>query len=124
MKITLKSFQLVPAINFLSSLSLKGKESRARMKLINKLNDKRSEVLDELNLIEHENGSTEYESETTEILNEYVTIDLTEYDDKMAVLADALENYDGELSGKDAGAHDLLLDVLDSAIEPQMQEVG
>lgn len=124
MKITLKSFQLVPSINFLSGLSLKGKQSRARMKLMNKLDEKRAEIVGDINAIEHEKGSSQHDSETSEILNEYVTIDLTEYDDKMAVLTDALENYDGEISGKDASAHDLLLDALESAIEPQMQEVG
>lgn len=110
MKIKLKNFQLVPAINFLSDISLNGKASRARMKLITKLNSKREEMAEEIKLIDHSQGSAQYDTEATEILYETTIIDLTEYANKMRTLADALENYEGELSGKNAGAHDLLLD--------------
>lgn len=118
MKITLKNFQIVPAINFLSEVSLKGgKASRARMKLINKLDGKRAEFAEEVNSIKHEEDSMEYQEESLEIFNETSTIDLTEYADKMEILFTALEDYEGTLSGQEAGVHDLILDKLEPVIE-------
>lgn len=134
-----KNSEFVNVANFLVSIPLKTKASRARTSLINKLSLKNEEYRkfqkdllekyaqkDEAGeLIQDENGSYPWVKETkdeavealTELNNEEVYINIEEYRPNMKILGLALEDLDIELSGQEAAAYDLLMDQLEEESE-------
>lgn len=136
MKITIKNSLLVPCINLLQGMKLKGKASRARTKLVNLFINAVNELsnselalikdygeLDESgNPIKLENGSykikpdvlAEFNAEHLALLNENAEVEGPTYEDHLKDCLDFLNNYDGELAGTDAQAYDALLDALES----------
>ncbi|NHI99015.1 DUF1617 family protein [Lactococcus garvieae] len=134
-----KNSEFVNVANFLVSIPLKTKASRARTSLVNKLSLKNEEYRkfqkdllekyaqkDEAGeLIQDENGSYPWVKETkdeavealTELNNEEVYINIEEYRPNMKILGLALEDLDIELSGQEAAAYDLLMDQLEEESE-------
>ncbi|WP_347962762.1 DUF1617 family protein [Lactococcus formosensis] len=130
-----KNNELVNVANFLVSIPLKSKASRARTALVQKLSLKNEELQkfrDELlqkyaqkdeagELIQDENGiypwikETEDEARETliELHNEEVYINIEEYRPNMKILSLALDDLDIELSGQEAVVYDLLMDQLE-----------
>lgn len=133
--ITFKNMELQPVINFLQSLKLANKTSRARTRLVTKLSEKlenlvsdQKELLEkygqrdnEGNLIRDGNNaylwnpddSVEANKASIELNNEEVSIDLSEYKAAMKILTTALDNYSMELSEVDANIYNLLMDKLE-----------
>lgn len=127
---------LVPCINLLQNMKLRGSASRARTKLVNLMLTTINELsnselalikeygeLDESgNPIKSENGSykikpdvlAEFNAEHLVLLNENAEIAGPTYEGHLKDCLDFLNNYDGELSGTDAQAYDALLDALES----------
>ena len=134
----LQNFRLVDLLEFLEKAELKPRASRVRTKLAKLLYDKIGELQgDELALLEKfgkkgddgklvENDGTytlveataaEYHQEKRTLVEETASINVDELIDKLAVLIDELENSDVRVSGKDAEALALLLDLLEEKVK-------
>jgi hypothetical protein len=133
-----KNYQLVGLVEFLEKAELKPKASRVRTKL-NKLFYAKIQDLqgDEMALLEKfgkkdesgklvENQGTyslveataaEYHQEKRTLLDETASVNVDELRDNFGVLMEELENSEVRLSGKDAEALDLLLDVLEEEVQ-------
>ena len=133
-----KNHQLVDVVEFLEKAELKPKPSRVRTKL-NKLFYAKIQDLqgDEMALLDKfgekdENGrlienqgtytlipetAAEYHEEKRTLLEETASVNADELRDKLSTLIEELENSDVKLSGKDAEALDLLLDVLEAEVK-------
>lgn len=133
----IKNYQLVDVIEFLDKVELLPKASRVRTKLNKLLYAKISDLQsDEMALLEKfgekdENGkliendgaytlikatANEYYREKQVLLEESASVNVDELTDKLSVLIKELESSDNKLSGKDAEALDLLLDLLEEEI--------
>ena len=132
----MKNSLLVPSVNFLQNMKLRGSASRARTKLVNLMLTTVNELsqselalikeygeLDESgNPIKLENGSykikpdvlAEFNAEHLVLLNENAEVEGPTYEDHLKDCLDFLNNYEGELAGTDAQAYDALLDALES----------
>lgn len=135
MKLTINNRLLVPTINLLQELKLKGKASRARTKLANLLIKSVDELSNsELELIKEygeldesgepiklENGNykikpdvlAEFNAEHLALLNENAEAEGPTYEGHLEDCIKFLNDYDGELNGEDAIAYDALLDALE-----------
>lgn len=126
MNIRMKNRHLPYTIEFLDKLQLTGKVSRARRKLIQKMQEKFKEIQedyqDAFNAKSEDDKVTDIEvernkkKEEVEFLEELAVINLSEYQDHILLLAQTLDNYPHEISGADAEMHDLILDQLEEAI--------
>lgn len=122
MNIRFKNRHIPYTIEFLNKIQLTGKVSRARRKLIQKLQGKFQEIQEDYQSAFEvgENEDIEEErkrkKEENEFLEEVSSVNLSEYQDQLILLAQTLDNYPHELSGADAEMHDLLLDQLEEAI--------
>lgn len=134
-----KNNELVNVANFLVSIPLKSKASRARTALVQKLSLKNDEFRkfqkellekyaqkdDSGELIQDENGSYPWIKETkaeavealTELNHEEVYINIEEYLPNMKLLSLALDDLDVALSGQEAVAYNLLMDQLEEESE-------
>lgn len=134
-----KNNELVNVANFLVSIPLKSKASRARTALVQKLSLKNDEFRkfqkellekyaqkdDSGELIQDENGSYPWIQETKaeavealiELNNEEVYINIEEYRPNMKLLSLALDDLDVALSGQEAVAYNLLMDQLEEGSE-------
>lgn len=144
MKVMLiKNKLVVPTINFLNEMKLKGAQSRVRSKVIRKLMTicedmqiQEKELGEEFaqrdkegNLVQAEdtNGYVveptkrlEYVSEYAKLMNEDVELQLE--DATLLPLKTILENYEGELCTDDAEVYDVLLDYLDEVCNNEMED--
>ena len=133
--LNLKNNELQPVTGFLQSLKLKNKSSRARTRLVGKLDAKVNELVADQKMLLEKYGqhdasgnlirdgndnflwqpefAEEATSENEELLEEKVTIDLSEYQSQMQVLTAALDELDAELSDVDANIYAVLMDVLE-----------
>lgn len=126
MNIRIKNRHIPYTIEFLDKLQLTGKVSRARRKLIQKVQGKFKEIqedyLESFKTESEDDKVTDIEvernkkKEEAEFLEEVAVINLSEYQDQILLLAQTLDNYPHELSGPDAEMHDLLLNKLEEAI--------
>lgn len=134
-----KNNELVNVANFLVSIPLKSKASRARTALVQKLSLKNDEFRkfqkellekyaqkdDSGELIQDENGSYPWIKETkaeaveafTELNHEEVYINIEEYRPNMKLLSLALDDLDVALSGQEAVVYNLLMDQLEEESE-------
>lgn len=131
MKIELKNKELSPAINFLSGLNLRSKDSRCRSKLVKLLTDvlqdlgeEEKKLMSENNLLD-ESGSLIDESERDPemvrafnreqamLMDEVVIIEGGLYAKNIDEMPRILNEYDGELSGQIAEIYDRLLDEME-----------
>lgn len=115
--------QINPIIQFLDGLNLKGRESLGRTKLKEKLMAKNEEVTsDEVEIIDEFEGWSDKEKgqfvntkpEMNKAINELRMQETeVEYDSPFRKnFAEALENYDGDLSGTDADIYAVLYEQL------------
>ncbi len=137
MKIILANEVLAPSVNFLGTIKLKGKDSRARSKLVKLLTNQFRELQEsEQALIDEyaktdengkqektENGNAkidpdrakEYLAEHSKLMLEQVEIEGGTYVNHIDDCQKILEDYDGELDGQNAQAYDALLDAFEAA---------
>jgi hypothetical protein len=137
MKIILANEVLAPSVNFLGTIKLKGKDSRARTKLVNlltqqvrELQESEQELIDEYAKTDEngkpekaENGNTkidpdrakEYLAEHSKLMLEQVEIEGGTYVNHIDDCEKILNDYDGELEGANAQAYDALLDAFEAA---------
>lgn len=137
MKIILANEVLAPSVNFLGTIKLKGKDSRARTKLVNlltqqvrELQESEQELIDEYAKTDEngkpekaENGNAkidpdrakEYLSEHSKLMLEQVEIEGGTYVNHIDDCEKILNDYDGELEGANAQAYDALLDAFEAA---------
>lgn len=133
--------ELVAVGNFLAQAKLKGKASRGRTKLIKLIEEKNKEyneerdtvrdpyfqvddkgekiVKDNKYVLKDISKGKDLDKELTDLAEETVGIEFTEYNEKIKALYDALNNYNYELSNADAAIYDLLLDKLEENYEKE-----
>ena len=128
MKIELKNRELKAAINFLSAMNLKAKDSRCRSKLVNLLtmafqvlsNDEKklmeeNSLLDDSGVLLDESkrnplNVASFNKEQEVLMDEVVTIEGGLYAKNIDEIPRILSEYDGALSGREAEIYDRLLD--------------
>lgn len=137
MKMEIKNGEITAYVEFLQKLNLKSRASRGRTKLIKLLEKKINEFNMDLNSLRdeyfkkdeqgqfiQENGRlvvkdgvsvAEAQSEADELNNENAVILLDEYQEQIKAMYQALDEYDGELSGTDATIYDDLMEKLEQA---------
>lgn len=137
LKMEIKNGEITAYVTFLEKLNLKSRASRGRTKLI-KLLDKKIEEYntdiaslrdeyfkkdDKGNFVEDngklvvKNGVSvgEAQSEADKLTNENAVILLDEYEQQIKAMYQALDEYNGELSGTDATIYDDLMEKLEQA---------
>lgn len=142
MEIKLQNKYIVPGINFLQIIKLKGADSRARSKLVKlltnaakELEEAEMELLaefgvkdDEGNLLPDSTGngysliaetSNAYHKQHNILLDEAAEITGGTYVNHIDKVLDILNKYDGELDGKDAEVYDVLLDAMEESKEEE-----
>lgn len=137
MKMEIKNGEITAYVEFLQKLNLKSRASRGRTKLIKLLEKKIDEFNMDLNSLRdeyfkkddqgqfiQENGKLvvkdgvsveEAQSEADELNNENAVILLDEYQEQIKAMYQALDEYNGELSGTDATIYDDLMEKLEQA---------
>lgn len=135
MKIEILNGSIQHVVEYLPKLQLKGRENRARQKLLKKATEKFQEFYSDIQEIksEHPDDTEKQNEELETLLKETIVLDMTEYAHLMPNLYDALLDYPHEIAadraqGKpsDAAIHDYLIDILeDDALpsEPSSEEV-
>ena len=131
----IKNGEITAYVEFLQKLNLKSRASRGRTKLIKLLEKKINEFNMDLNSLRdeyfkkdeqgqfiQENGKLvvkdgvivgEAQAEADKLTNENAVILLDEYEQQIKAMYQALDEYDGELSGTDATIYDDLMDKLE-----------
>lgn len=137
MKMEIKNGEITAYVDFLQKLNLKSRASRGRTKLIKLLEKKIDEFNMDLNSLRdeyfqkddqgqfiQENGRLvvkdgvsvgEAQAEADKLTNENAVILLDEYEQQIKAMYQALDEYDGELSGTDATIYDDLMDKLEQS---------
>lgn len=140
MEIKLQNKYIVPGANFLQTIKLKGADSRARSKLVKllavaakELEDAEMELLEEFG-VKGEDGkllpdstgtgynliaetSADYHKQHNILLDEWAEISGGTYVNHIDKVLEILNNYDGELDGKDAEVYDELLNAMEESKE-------
>ena len=134
----IKNGEIAAYVEFLQKLNLKSRASRGRTKLIKLLDKKIDEFNADLNsvrdeffkkddkghFIQDDNGKLvikdgvsvgEAQAEADKLTNENAVILLDEYEQQIKAMYQALDEYDGELSGTDATIYDDLMEKLEQA---------
>src|SRR5699024_3919162 len=118
-------------VEYLPKLQLKGRENRARQKLLKKVTEKFQEFYSDIQEIksEHPDDTKKQEEELNTLLKEQVTIDMTEYAHLMTPLYDALMDYPHEIDsvreqGKPsvAAIHDYIIDILEAELDKETND--
>lgn len=126
MELELLSGSLQSVAEYLPKLKLKGRENRARQKLLEKVANKFKEFYSDIQEVKSEHpDDTEKQNEAfAELSKEKSILDMSEYAHMMPVLYDAMLDYPHEIDtareyGKptDASIHDYVIDVLEEVIE-------
>ena len=138
MKMEIKNGEITAYVNFLEKLNLKSRASRGRTKLIKLLDKKIDEFNADLNsvrdeffkkddkghFIQDDNGKLvikdgvsvgKAQAEADKLTNENAVILLDEYEQQIKAMYQALDEYNGELSGTDATIYDDLMEKLEQA---------
>ena len=134
----IKNGEITAYVEFLQKLNLKSRASRGRTKLIKLLDKKIDEFNTDLNsvrdeffkkddkghFVQDDNGKLvikdgvsvgEAQAEADKLTNENAVILLDEYEQQIKAMYQALDKYDGELSGTDATIYDDLMEKLEQA---------
>ena len=133
----IKNGEITAYVEFLQKLNLRSRASRGRTKLIKLLEKKINEFNMDLNSLRdeyfkkdeqgqfiQENGKLvvkdgvsvgEAQAEADKLTNENAVILLDEYEQQIKAMYQALDEYDGELSGTDATIYDDLMEKLEQA---------
>ncbi|EOH94851.1 DUF1617 family protein [Enterococcus pallens] len=140
MELRLKNIELGPAINFLQNLSLIGRDSRSRSKLVKLIAkafeeysaDEKS-LMKEYNLLD-ENGyvldeqkrnprdAVMFKKEQEILSNDIVVIEGGMFADNLKEIPRILNEYESELSGQDAEIYDRLLDEFEENMQDEAEE--
>ena len=138
MKMEIKNGEITAYVKFLQKLNLKSRASRGRTKLIKLLDKKIDEFNADLNsvrdeffkkddkghFIQDDNGKLvikdgvsvgKAQAEADKLTNENAVILLDEYEQQIKAMYQALDEYNGELSGTDATIYDDLMEKLEQA---------
>ena len=138
LKMEIKNGEITAYVEFLQKLNLKSRASRGRTKLIKLLDKKIDEFNADLNsvrdeffkkddkghFVQDDNGKLvikdgvsvgEAQAEADKLTNENAVILLDEYEQQIKAMYQALDEYDGELSGTDATIYDDLMEKLEQA---------
>lgn len=131
MKITLKNNELIPAIDFLQNMPIKGKDSRHRTKLVKQLQiafdglvDAEKVLMGEFNLLDENNELLPEEKRDKESVKEFQKEQKVLYEEEVVIeggvfaknfdeMPRILNEYEGELSGEQAEIYDKLLDEME-----------
>lgn len=131
MKITLKNNDLIPVIDFLKNMPIKGKDSRHRSKLVKQLQaaldgliEAEKELISEFGLLDENNELIPAEKQDTEAVKEFQKEQKVLYDEEVVIeggvfaknfdeMPRILNEYEGELSGAQAEIYDRLLDEME-----------
>lgn len=124
MKLKFSNLKLKAISDFLYSLELKGRDSRARQKLNKAVVEKLNEFSNDFMELEHDLSGDELTKAKLELASEVAIVDVSEYEGIMNRLYAALIDYDKELSGEDADSYDLILDELEKYIEEPTEASG
>src|SRR5699024_75629 len=125
MKLEFINGSIQSVVEYLPKLQLKGRENRARQKLLKKATEKFQEFYSDIqeSKSEHPDDIEKQNAELDTLLKEEITLDMTEYAHLMPALYDALLDYPHEIdsekvAGKpsDAAIHDYLIDVLEAEV--------
>ena len=142
----IKNGEITAYVEFLQKLNLKSRASRGRTKLIKLLDKKIDEFNADLNsvrdeffkkddkghFVQDDNGKLvikdgvsvgEAQAEADKLTNENAVILLDEYEQQIKAMYQALDEYDGELSGTDATIYDDLMEKLEQA-QKQKEEMN
>lgn len=129
MKISFKSGEVMPFNSFLNSVKLAGRSNRAKVKFMEKLEEKFAEIQKDFQahfpqLAEDVSDEVraERQREESEFLAEDAVIDLSEYEAQVNTLYEALDDYQYELEGQDSVLHAKLTEKLEEAVN-KTQEV-
>lgn len=124
----LKNEQVLPTGTFLQSLTLPAQVSRAKSKLIAKMNDvlrdqhdDEQELLNQFNVTKTDQGwdfgtvdnKQAYEVELDKLKSEIVVISISEYPTLEQALKDYFKTYDGDIAPEYADAFDAFYDALE-----------
>ena len=138
LKMEIKNGEITAYVEFLQKLNLKSRASRGRTKLIKLLEKKIEEYNTDISslrdeyfqkddkghFIQDDNGKLvikdgvsvgEAQSEADKLTSENAVILLDEYEQQIKAMYQALDEYDGELSGTDATIYDDLMEKLEQA---------
>ena len=136
--LNIRNEELVDVITFLEGFELQPKVSRVRTKLVKLIRTKIDELYkDEVDLLQRfgkkdeegnlvqDNGNfsllpetaVEYHKEKADLLNEDSVIDVAELHDKLPLLIGGLEDSEVKVSGKDAEALELVLELLEIEVK-------
>lgn len=131
MKITLKNNELLPAIDFLKNMPIKGKDSRHRTKLVKQLEvaveslvEAEKELFSEFNLFDENNELLAPEKQDKEDVIKFKEEQKVLYEEEVVIeggvfaknfdeMPRILNEYEGELSGGQADIYDKLLDEME-----------
>lgn len=117
MKLEFSNLKLKGINEFLYSLELKGKVSRARQKLNKVIVEKLNEFSNDFMELEHDLSGDELTKAKLELASEVAIVDVSEYESLMRYLYIELLNYDKGLSGEAADSYDIILDEFEKYIE-------
>jgi predicted RNase H-like nuclease (RuvC/YqgF family) len=138
MEIKIQNQKLIPAINFLSALPLKAKQSRHRTKFTKQLEDRLAEFMaqekdllkEHCHLDEEGNPKTNIEGtkwdvkdieafskDKLELYEEELILEGGDAQGMLSTVKKILLDYDGELSGQDALIYDYLCDIFEEGDE-------
>ena len=126
MKLEITNGSLMAIMEYLPKLRLQGRVNRGRQKLLNKVAEKFKEYYSDFNEIksEHPDDKEKQNELFTELNKEKSVLDMTEYESFMPQLYNTMLDYPHEIDtytepGKpsDALVHDLIIDVLEGALE-------
>lgn len=121
MNLEIRKNMLQAVNNFLMDMSLSGKVSRARMKLVKAVDEALIELQEDVKSIREEHGEDESKrkADIEELLKEVAVIDVTRHKRLINELYLFLDTYDVEMDGKDGWVHDELLDAIELAQEKE-----
>ena len=126
MKLEITNGSLMAIMEYLPKLRLQGRVNRGRQKLLNKVAEKFKEYYSDFNEIksEHPDDKEKQNELFTELNKDKSVLDMTEYESFMPQLYNTMLDYPHEIDtysepGKpsDALVHDLIIDVLEEALE-------
>ena len=126
MKIEILNGSLQSIAEYLPKLKLKGRENRARQKLLFKVTDKFKEFYSDIQEVksEHPDDIEKQNEAFAELSAEKSILDMSEYAHMMPTLYEAMLDYPYEIDtereyGKptDASIHDYVIDVLEEVVE-------
>lgn len=119
MNLEIRKNMLQAVNNFLMEMSLAGKVSRARMKLVKAVDEALIELQEDVKTIREEHGEDESKrkADIEELLKEVAVIDVTRHKRLINELYLFLDTYDVEMDGKDGWVHDEILDAIELAQE-------